>query len=141
MSDSLVCCKAFIFFIYLLFAITNVILGIVNSSKCNFTDEMGLDVADYLLGIGIYGLVNSVFLLISFCSKLTKIRVLIIILDSLFGFIWFILGSIILFRSNIVCIQNKTGLVIYALILWCLSALEILTCVCNTRSGKEFQEI
>lgn len=123
MSKTLTCYTIVIFLIYLSFSITNIVLGIIDLSNCNYTDEMGLNVAHYLLGIGIYGLVNGVFLLISFCYEIKKLGILIIILNSLFSFIWFILGSIILFRANTVCIQNKTALVIYALVLWCLSAL------------------
>ena len=66
-------------------------------------------------------LANSIFLLISFCHQFKKIKILVQVLNMVFGLIWFIIGGIILFRSNISCIRNGTAYVIYALVLWCLT--------------------
>ena len=48
------------------------------------------------------------------------------ILNALFGVAWFIVGGVILFRSNLQCIQIGAPYVVYALIMWLLMAIEIL---------------
>ena len=112
-------------------AITSLVLS-QQEFSCNNVDMMGLDVSDYLLGLGIeqlistfiimtcivYGLYHPVEgILIYFCFH---------IFISIFSFSWMIVGSIILFRSNVDCISIGTPQVIFALVMWCLTIVRIL---------------
>lgn len=126
MSDSTFkYCRIFFSLIVLALSVTNIILSFFNPNKCNYIDKIGLDVSDYLLGLGISGLITSIFLFVSFYRKMKHIAILIVmILNSLFSIIWLIIGGIILFEENMECIKNGTSYVIYALVMWCLSSLN-----------------
>ncbi|MHB1909620.1 MAG: hypothetical protein ACYCQJ_12260 [Nitrososphaerales archaeon] len=94
--------------------------------ECDYIDEgTGLNVADYLLGLGISGLISAFFLILTlsvvFCCDGSPFVALINILPALFNFAWMIVGAVILFRSNLECIQASTPYVIYALVMWCFS--------------------
>ena len=84
-------------------------------------DLMELQVSDYLLGLGLSGLIPDllILLVVGLCNlKIAEImKLIIVILNILFGISWFIVGSIILFRSNIECINAGYGYILYALIL------------------------
>lgn len=101
--------------IYIPLQISSIIISQYNWF-CNNADLMGLKVSNYLLGLGLSGLISNllILLVLGVCySKIAEIMILIIvILNILFDISWFIVGAIILFRSNIECIN--TG---YALIL------------------------
>lgn len=123
---SIVC---FAFFVLPL-GIVNIVMS-THLGECDHEDEMGLDVKQYLLGLGISSVIVSIIaillLLITLCVdfKFGILYTLVIVTNILFGFCWFIIGSIILFRGNIECIEKASVHVIYALVLWCISALDI----------------
>lgn len=117
---------------------TNPIVNIV--CTCDYTDVMGLNVSQYLLGLGIPSLIFACVLVICLSmvviceSPLSSIPIFVIaILNGVFGTIWFIIGAVILFRSNIQCIQTGCVHVIFALVLWCLSALATLKSICSVK--------
>jgi hypothetical protein len=115
-------------------------LGIANvvisqhdyNNDCDHTDKMGLDIKDYLLGMGIAQLAITVlviiFALISLYSeKLSAILVFIsFVLHALFGLAWFIIGAVVIFRANIDCLHEHSVYAIYALVIWCLCATQLL---------------
>lgn len=110
--------------------ITSIYLSQAESDQCDYTDKLGLDIKQYLLGSGIASIIVACMIAIfgimfTCCDEAipsTGIAITVVI-NSLFGFAWFIIGAIILFRSNIECIREGSIPVIYALVLWCLSAL------------------
>ena len=123
-------------------------MGVYHPGKCDITDKMGLNVSQYLLGLGISSIAASVLIILCYITILSSISrneepkcslVLILfvtILSALFGFAWFIVGAVILFRSNVDCIHQGSATVIYALVLWCLSALHHLEGLCKSRSKR-----
>ena len=120
-------------------AITSIVLGSTSPGSCDYTDKMGLNVGQYLLGLGISSLIACVILIMCNVAILCEVTVAAIamtalsILTVLFGLAWFIIGAIILFRGNIDCIKNGSSHVIYALVLWCISALQCFTDCCSTK--------
>ena len=124
-------------FIVLPLSIASIVLGVTHPGSCDVTDVMGLNVGQYLLGLGIGSLVISFLLLMVFvtlacCPNEYGVAasipmIVLIVLNALFGFAWFIVGAIILFRGNIDCIKAGSTHVIYALVLWCISAVQIIT--------------
>jgi hypothetical protein len=116
-------------------SIASIVLGTTHPGTCDVTDVMGLNVSQYLLGLGIASLVMSVSILIVLilmaCSPtagaIAAIPLIIMkVLNILFGLAWFIVGGVILYRSNINCIHVGSVHVIYALVLWCISACQML---------------
>ncbi|XWV25510.1 putative ORFan [Tupanvirus deep ocean] len=108
--------------------ITSIVLSQTEDDACDYTDQLGLDIKQYLLGGGIASVVVAsliaLFGLMSLCiDEFSLIPIgITIVLNILFGIAWFIIGACILFRSNIECIKEGSVPVIYALVLWCLSA-------------------
>lgn len=128
-----------------IFSLVALILG-TKEGVCDNTDIMGLNVADYLLGVGIYGIISS---MIAFCLVLSidlnkpiiyTINIIFLILNSLFGLCWFIIGAIILFRSNIECIHVGVPYVCYAVFIWVLSAFN-LCCRVNIKLSNTHENI
>jgi len=106
---------------------------------CDITDPMGLNVADYLLGLGIASIILTCSSIlssgISLCanSVIPMIFAIVIgVLCVLFSTPWFIVGAIIQFRSNIICIQLGEPHVIFALVMWCFTAFQIVQNICNS---------
>jgi hypothetical protein len=122
-------------------SIISIILGITKPGSCDITDDVGLDVGNYLLGVGIVGLSAYVPLCIFYgiayfnpAIKYPKILFYLFILQVLFNFTWFLLAETILFRSNVVCIREGSSHVIFALIIWCIFLLNyIYTYYCNLK--------
>jgi len=124
-------------------AIISIVLAI-SSKSCDYEDVMKLNVAHYLLGYGISSIILWVFFVASFFVMTYKnestnynynyigvigIRILSVV-NALFGLAWFIVGAIILFRSNIDCIRNESAHVVFALVVWILSVIQIcMSCV------------
>jgi len=103
------------------FSIFVIILSYVKSNSCNIIDpDLNLTPQDYLFGYGIITLLYAIFLGISINDEYPKYKIIkiIIVLIPYFNFIWFILGSIVLFRNNIICIQQKSYHAISALVIW-----------------------
>ena len=114
--------------------IASIVIGAKKPGSCDYEDEMGLDVGQYLIGSGIASIIIS-FILFSIqlsmlmgniSKSLFASSTFFSILSAIFGTAWFIVGAIILFRGNIDCIREGSAHVIYALVIWCLSALGIL---------------
>jgi len=141
------CCQTcfviFISIIMLGFAVADLVLGI-QGSECDTTDAINLNVSDYLIGLGIYQLVNWLIFVIIYCNVIFAEKdvserdmissVVLQCMTSIFGFVWFILGAIILFRSNLDCIHQGTTMVIYALVLWCINAFSVIQSCFKTSS-------
>lgn len=109
--------------------ITNIVLSQTEDGECDHRDTIGLNIKEYLLIGGIVSVsvatLMAFFGILSIClgSELTAIPIMVLtVLNILFGIAFFIIGAVILFRSNIECIHEGSVPVIYALVLWCLSA-------------------
>lgn len=108
---------------------------------CDVTDPLTkLNVSQYLLGLGIASLILTIALMITMGMGLRSesessalfIPILILsILSGLFGTAWFVVGGITFFNSNLQCIRLVVVHVIFALVLWCLSALQIVQNCCH----------
>jgi len=136
-----ICVLVCVLVISLPLAITSTIMGALHPGSCDNTDIMGLNISQYLLGLGISSLIFIVALVL--CLALGFLNVapacmaiaglVVTILTAVFGFIWFIVGAIILFRGNIACISAGSTSVIYALVMWCISAVSIVkSCLFGT---------
>lgn len=130
-------------FIYPL-AITDIVLGVLHPGTCDNVDIMGLSVAQYLLALGIFSLVYGTGAIIMTALILAGIAiemvsllmVVLTIICSLFNFSWFIVGAIVLFRSNISCINDGSTTVIYALVLWCLTTFAMIHHCCHIHDHR-----
>ena len=126
----MICVYACFLFLCLPLAITEIVLGQMDTT-CDITDRMGLNARDYLLGMGISNLILCFIIIFPIIGILVNsplfaiIGTILIFIVMLFNSAWFIVGAIILFRSNINCINEGAAIVIFALIMWCLSALQI----------------
>lgn len=113
--------------------ITSIVLSQVEGDQCDYRDQMGLDIKHYLLGGGIASVIAvaliAFFGLTSLClDEMSVIPIItVVVINALFGLAWFIIGATILFRSNIECIKEGSVPVIYALVLWCISATSLFT--------------
>lgn len=109
--------------------ITSIYLSQTQSDQCDYTDLMGLNIKQWLLGAGIASIITSVligtFRACSLCfdEVIWIPSCIFIFLHSCFATAWFIVGAIILFRSNIECIHEASIPVIYALVMWALAAI------------------
>jgi len=101
---------------------------------CDNGDPLGLNIHQYIYGRGIANIVmpGLIFLCITrFLSDTLTVQYLnrannLLLTYGLFWLAWTIIGGIILFRSNIDCINSKDTLVIYTLVVWCASFLPFL---------------
>ena len=126
-------------------AITSTVLGAQKPGSCDLEDSMGLDVGDYLLGSGISGIVVCVLLSFMYLLAIFDVSpfvagagvLAITVASALFGLAWFIVGAVILYRGNIECIREGSTHVIYALVMWCLSALSLVKNCCDLGSHKK----
>lgn len=127
--------------------ITSIVLGILKPGPCDYVDKMDLDVARYLLGLGISTIAVTIIIIVLLAlilfeyaiKKVTIALIVVNIIAILFGIAWFIVGAIILFRSNIECIKVGSSHVIYALVLWCLSAISIFYSLTHINKMKDFK--
>lgn len=118
--------------------IASIVLGAIKPGDCDYNDKMGLDVGEYLIGLGVASIVMSLtlaFLLsLMICGYDTAtvgiIIIVVAVINALFGLAWFIVGAVILFRGNIDCIRDGSSHVIFALVLWCLSAFSLVKQCC-----------
>ena len=123
---------------------TSIVLGITKPGDCNHEDKIGLDVSFYLIVVGILIIVTTIIsaVLYTIMFREDEIQSWVIFLVYLnilcvgFGITWFIIGSIILFRSNIDCIQEGSVEVIYAIVIWCLSLVQIMVSCCSAGTIK-----
>eukprot|EP01124_Arcella_intermedia_P017588 TRINITY_DN2435_c0_g1_i2.p2 TRINITY_DN2435_c0_g1~~TRINITY_DN2435_c0_g1_i2.p2 ORF type:complete len:192 (+),score=12.57 TRINITY_DN2435_c0_g1_i2:57-578(+) len=150
MACLLICCA-------LPLHITSTVLGFMEHSKCHNmsidnplhhtictcdnTDPMGLNVSQYLIGLGLAGIIQVTLIFLSCGLRAGENQGCCLIMfggtsvcAAMFGFAWFIVGAVILFRSNTDCIGSKSVHVIYALVMWCFSAFEICN---NAKSSRK----
>lgn len=134
-------------FLILPLGIVSIVMGAVHPGTCDIKDIMGLNVSQYLLGLGISGVICSIIisiLLIVFMvgvlldsTTLTTIASIQLIIFNivilLFTIGWSTVGGVILFRTNIDCINSVSIHVIYALVLWCLSIVSMINICCSIR--------
>lgn len=117
-------------------SIAGIVLDVVRPGSCDYKDAMGLDVSQYLLGLGVANcalcliLIPHIIWMFATESKISVISLSVsIIINAHFGLAWFIVGTVILYRGNIDCIRQASVHVIFVLVLWCLSAIQLLaTC-------------
>jgi hypothetical protein len=110
------------------------------STPCDNVDLMGLNISDWLLGQGIAGVVLIIFSLIAVISMIFDLSfskifsLFVLLLTGIFCFCWFIVGAIVLFRSNISCIHIGVPVACYAVFLWAFLAFNM---CCSTPTTKE----
>jgi hypothetical protein len=108
-----------------LFGIAEIILAEVRSNDCNLIDSgTNLSPKSFLVGAGIVDIIKGSGILICLISKELAEMInitCIICLILLFNIIWFIIGAVILFRSNIECINEGSLPAISALVAWLIN--------------------
>lgn len=127
------------FLIFVPLAIACIVIGSIMKKQtgCDHIDEIGLNVSDYLLIGGCMSLIVNLLYVLESClltnglivsfSPFTKCLYLAYVF---FYLIWFILGGIILFRGNLECINEKSSYVIFAVVVWCIHALNFCAGCC-----------
>lgn len=100
---------------------------------CDYIDFIGLNVSHYLIGLGILNIVLILILIPSFAMTLVTGKnyhnitsSLAAYLGAIFGIVLFIIGAVILFRSNIECINKGFVYIVLALVMWCLSYIQLI---------------
>lgn len=124
-------------------AIASIILGVQSPGTCDKEDVMGLNVGEWLIGSGASQLIIVVLsalfvglMMADVMAELMMVALLIVtVLAILFGMAWFIIGGVVLFRGNIECIREVSSHVIFALVLWCISALRLLQDCCGAKKN------
>lgn len=120
--------------IYLLFSIPLSITSMVlsrNNKGCDATDEIGLNVSNYLLTDGIINFIFSLVFVVSILYHSShgcppkKFIYLLLFVNFVFSIIWCAIGGTILYRSNLECIKEGSVHVIFAILMWIIS---IITC-------------
>jgi hypothetical protein len=120
-------------FLLLPIGIADIVLSFKEKS-CDTTDSIGLDVSKYLLGEGISSIATFVLIVINISLEYVHREedlsmlgaYIIMIINGLFSISWFIVGAIILFRSNIDCIKTGGSSIIYALVIWCIMIFKLI---------------
>lgn len=126
--------------------ITSIVLGAVKPGSCDYKDSMGLDIGQYLIGLGVANcalcviiIAHIIWIVVTESKVAIFSATILIFINALFGLAWFIIGGVILYRDNIQCIKQGSAHVIFALVLWCLTALQLfgtfgkirIKCDCN----------
>lgn len=112
-----------VFAIIVLFGIVNIIVSSVVERDCATSVAVGLNISEWLLISGIINLGLSAIGLLTLCRDDIIYPVVIMLFGSIFGLIWFIIGGVVIFQhENVKCIDAGGGLIIYCLVLWCISA-------------------
>jgi len=119
-------------------AIASIVMGAVHPGKCDVSDSMGINVADWLLGSGVAALVFSIvsgLLAILFFIEIETESILVYVTLTfqiifglaafLFDVAWIIVGGVILFRSNRNCIDEASAIVVFALVNWILLVIAL----------------
>jgi hypothetical protein len=128
--------------IVLALPITSIVLGVKKPGNCtDVVDPSGIDVGTYLIVHGSIHIVTGIPLLfVAVCiavgsmegAAVTSIIFLLFcLIRTIFIFVWFIIGAIVLYRSNIKCINNGAPYAVYAVVMWVLDACTIIQ-ECNT---------
>lgn len=133
----------------ILLGIVTIVIGALNPGNCNMKSELvDADISTYLI---VHGTISILILLllygagiISLCATnsplaaiIVVFEVIVIVLLAIFSIVWFIIGAIILFDANIECINEGSVSVIFALVLWCISAYHILVCCCSHKNKND----
>jgi thiamine transporter ThiT len=133
-------CRSAIFLSLPLIALTIGIIDLVLSqvqTSCDNTNGMNLNVQQYLLGQGIVEIILSVIYFFGHSilvftkdekpadkEKLIFVWLGLTFIPKIFSIIWFIIGGIIIFKSNTDCINQGATMVIFAIVLWAISYVQ-----------------
>lgn len=110
----------------MLWGIADIVLAVI-SCDCDNLDNMKLYIRDYLIGRGVCNLFYVFVIMMAMISLYLRDDDSLDLIQNLmrlcevFHVIWFIIGGIIMFRSNIDCINDHSSRALLALILWCLT--------------------
>lgn len=128
------------FIIFFPISVTNIILS-QKENSCDYEDDMGLNISDYLLGLGISGLVSCFLVIVGTITsyideKFMIVSFVLLVIPLLFNNAWIIVGGIIMFRSNVDCIGEGGTITIYALVMWALSVLPAVRSILFPQQSK-----
>ena len=124
-------------------AVISLLLGIFHPGECDYVDETNLTVAKYLLAIGIADLVVLIPLTFYYYLLWKEIVKTIpgrlacfIIWYGAFIFCWFIIGACVLFRTNRECINKGSSHVIFGLVMWIITLINMVYMCCCSSTPK-----
>jgi hypothetical protein len=111
------------------------------------------DASTYLIILGVLSIVNAILIISVFLcgvlavdtengwfAALACVSIILSIISALFGIAWFIIGAIILFNDNIECINEGSATVVFALVMWIISAYQIIVGCCSSSKRNQEQE-
>lgn len=109
------------------------LFGIYFDDGCDVTDPIGINLSGFLIGAGLSWLflVVSLFMIYFFFIMQWAIIMLFYILVAslikiLFDFVWLIIGGFVIFRSNLICIEDGYPKATIVLIIWILFVMSAL---------------
>ena len=111
------------------------------NESCQMVDPIGINLSNWLLGAGIGGLIAVLCLLtlmimaIGCGSEVAGVLMAgFMILNALFNLIYSIIGSVVLFRSNMKCLNNGSDLGVMSLIVLIFYWVAFVANCCGSRA-------
>ena len=102
-----------------------IIIGSSQVTECNLTDIIGLNITDFLLGFGIYRLISVVVSLLTYYKSVGfEQHITRLIID--FEITWTIIGGVVLFRTNLSCINERSLYGVFGLLIWCYGIINMI---------------
>lgn len=140
LSLIIICIICILLIFFLPLPISSIIIAKnYENTACQNDDPIGMSLASWLLGMGIYGiciLVSYIFVSLVSGDKPLPLKVLDF-LNNIFILIYTIIGAVLLFRSNLECLKSGNPLGVLTLINLILFWLSFIALVCRNRSSSE----
>jgi bacteriorhodopsin len=127
---------SYLFTLVLGLGITSLVLSVNYNIMCNNVDVSGVNITRYMYGYGISQIIS--FVILSFISRCGKVNTkeedkasvfstsrMAMILLILFNVCWFIVGGLVILRSNLECLTIENPVNLYVIISWCLFGIQI----------------
>jgi len=107
---------------FLFGVISGILSKVGTSEQCNKTDSiLDLNLTKFLIYVCVINLIFSALSMIYCICKVKSFQIIRNLIYShwFWSFIWFVFGSVILFRGNLYCIQTSSISAVSALVIWC----------------------
>lgn len=143
-SSAVAICGAFMFCVSLGFNIAAIVVAVQEADDpCQGTDKTHISLHEWLLITGIVGLCVTIVVTASFCGMFAMeweacgcLGLSVIALNSLFIIAWFVLGIVLVARSNSSCVDDSTSLGVMSVIMLVIQGLGVWG-ICCVQSGTK----
>lgn len=142
--NPLACCFAILVSVSLAFNIAAIVVSTEHADDpCQGPDKSHVSLHGWLLVSGIVGVCVSVIMAGSLCGLLVFEwencffpAAVVTILNSLFVLAWFIVGVVIVARSNHSCVDDSTPLGVMSVIMLVIQGLSVCSMRCTASAGS-----